>query len=117
MIKTINKVDRLTHEIALIGSLPILQTPETQGWLINFSNANQDDALDVINLMSKTFMQILKKKYKNIDDVAVIDGIEIWNQLKSPTFIDTIHPDAKTSSKLAKLFVSNASDQLSTFGF
>ena len=76
LIKTINKVDRLTDEIALIGSLPISQTPETQDWLINFSNTNQDDALDVINLVSKVFTQVLNKKYKNINDVAVLMGLK-----------------------------------------
>ena len=76
LVKTINKVDRLTDEIALIGSLPISQTPETQDWLINFSNTNQDDLLDVINLVSKVFTQVLNKKYKNINDVAVLMGLK-----------------------------------------
>ena len=59
----------------------------------------------------------LEKKYKDIGNVVVIDGAEIWNQLNSPSFVDSVHPDAKTSSEAAKIFFEDANAQLASFGF
>jgi len=115
--KTINKLLTFTDEIALAGAPPIMETPEANDWLTNFSSDDQQSAAEIITLIGKKVMVKLEKKYKDIDNVVVIDGAEIWNQLNSPSFVDSVHPDAKTSSEAAKIFFEDATAQLASFGF
>ena len=62
-------------------------------------------------------MKKLNNKTEGFSDIVVVDGNNIWNQVTNKGFVDDVHPNAETSSKLAALFVNDASENLSTFGF
>ncbi len=115
--RTIRRLAPFTDEIAFGVGQIFTETPEAQDWLTNFSSEDQRKALGVINIVGKRLRKKMVKKYRDIDHVAVIDAAEVWSQLDSPSFVDKFHPDAKTSSEFAKIFVNEASDQLTSFGF
>ncbi len=50
----------------------------------------------------------LEDKY-NADDsngIFAVNGIDAWESIKSPGFVDTIHPDSKTNGRLADFVVA-----------
>ena len=106
-----------TDEIAVLGSPPIMETPEAQDWLTNFATEDQSKASNVIDLIGKKLIRKLENKTENLDNVAIMNGTLLWNQLDSPSFVDSIHPDAATSSALAKLFVHEADSAFTSFSF
>ena len=117
MIKIIRKLDAIVDEIAVAGAPPIMETPEAQDWLTNFAIKDQIKVSNVIDLIGKKITRRLQNKFQNNSLVVINDGYEVWNQLDSPSFVDNIHPDAETASEISKIFVSEMTEQLNTFGF
>ena len=117
MNKMINFLDSFADEIAVLGAPPIMETPEAQDWLTNFATDDQSKASNVIDLIGKKLIRKLEKKTENLDNVEIINGTLLWNQLDAPSFVDTIHPDAATSSELAKLFLHEADNVFISFSF
>ena len=115
--KIVNFLVPFTDEIAVLGSPPIMETPEAQDWLTNFAAEDQSKASNVIDLIGKKLIHKLENKTENLDNVAIMNGTLLWNQLDAPSFVDTIHPDAATSSELAKLFVREADNTFTSFSF
>ena len=115
--KMVNFLVPFTDEIAVLGSPPIMETPEAQDWLTNFATEDQSKASNVIDLIGKKLIRKLENKTENMDNVSIMNGTLLWNQLDSPSFVDTIHPDAATSSALAKLFVQEADSAFTSFSF
>ncbi|WP_254977461.1 SGNH/GDSL hydrolase family protein [Cyanobium sp. ATX 6A2] len=62
----------------------------------------------------------LEEKYNSSDEngIFAVNGIDAWKSLRSPGFVDTIHPDSKTNGRLADFVVSQISDAavLDSFG-
>ena len=115
--KAIRKIDAFVDEIAVLGALPLMETPEGKDWLTNFENKDQVDVASIIHKIGYKMMKKLNNKTEGFSDIVVVDGNNIWNQVTNKGFVDDVHPNAETSSKLAALFVNDASENLSTFGF
>ena len=116
--KATRKVSRLVDEVVVTGALPIMDTPEAQEWSLLFTgNRTKKRSLGIIERAGNTIDRRLNKVFKNGSTVSVINGIEIWNSLDQPSFVDTIHPDTGTSQEIAELIVADASRSLSTLGF
>ena len=59
----------------------------------------------------------LKKHFRKENNIALIDGIKLWNQLENTSFFDSVHPDTVTTQKLAEQIVFEASQTLDSLGF
>ena len=114
--KMTNKLDEFVDEFAIL--VPnITETPKVKDWITNFPKGSVKEVNSLLRLMETKLQSKTKKKHKDSSNVVVIDIYDLWNQLPSPTFIDSHHPDTLTSSQLASLFVSRVVEELDTFGF
>ena len=113
----IRKIEDIVDEIAVFGAPPIVETPEAQDWITDFSNKHQARASNFLSLASRKLQRKLENKYDDSQTIAVIDSVDLWQQLEQPGFVDTIHPSSNTSSDLAKLFSQNVPELFDSFGF
>jgi hypothetical protein len=73
-----------------------------------------------VDRISGSINDRLEEKYnaKDNNGIFVVNGIDAWKAVRSPGFVDTIHPDSRTNGRLADFAVSQirASAALDTFG-
>ena len=115
--KSIDKITGFVDEIIVAGTFPITETPYAKEWAMLFPEGMRDNAVQIIDNASVKLQKKLKKYFKKEDNIICIDGIKIWNQLEATSFVDSIHPDAMTTQKLAEHIVSEASQSLDSLGF
>lgn len=113
----IQKLGDYVDEIAVLGAPPIVETPDAQDWITDFPNKHQARASNFLSLASRKLQRKLEKKYDAIETIAVIDSVDLWQQLEQPGFVDTIHPSSNTSAELAKLFSQDVSELFDSYGF
>lgn len=74
-----------------------------------------------VDRISMSVNSRLDRKYNASDNngILFVDGVDAWRSVRSPGFVDTIHPDSATNNRLARFAVEqiNASPALDTFGF
>ncbi|MGL6133368.1 MAG: hypothetical protein ACRC1L_04180, partial [Prochlorococcaceae cyanobacterium] len=75
---------------------------------------------DFADRISGSINARLEEKYNssNENGIFAVNGIDAWKSLRSPGFVDTIHPDSKTNGRLADFVVSQIRDAatLDSFG-
>ena len=115
--KTVDQITGFTDEIALIGSLPVAETPEAIRWASSFPEDQQSKALSFLDLVGRTLQQRLESYFQADASISVVDGRYLWDQLDQPVFVDSVHPTSDVSRELAVLFVDEVSESLTSFGF
>ena len=113
----IRKIENYVDEIAVLGAPPVVESPEAQDWITDFSNKYQARASNFLSLASSKLQRKLEKKYDANLKIGVIDSADLWQQLEQPEFVDAIHPNSNTSSDLAKLFGQNVPELFDSYGF
>ena len=113
----IRKLGDYVDEIAVLGAPPIVETPDAQDWITDFPNKHQARASNFLSLASNKLQRKLEKKYDAIEAIAVINSVDLWQQLEQPDFVDTIHPSSNTSSELAKLLNQEIPELFDSYGF
>ena len=106
-------IAEFVDEIVVAGAPPVSETPEAIEWSLSFNKRIRNQALDILDRANKK----VNKYFMDEDNILVVDGSEGWQKLENPSFVDTIHPDTKTSQALAEIVAPEASDALVTFGF
>ena len=115
--KSTRKIAELVDEIVITGAPPVTETPEATDWSLSFDKKIRKRALDIIDRARNKVHKKVNKYFADENNVFVVDGSEAWKKLENPSFVDTIHPDTKTSQTLAEIIAPEASDALVTFGF
>ena len=115
--KTVRQLDDIVDEIAVAGMTPMMELPDSQDWLTNFTSEDQTQAAKLISKIGKKITRKLQKSFESNSDVHVNNGYELFGQVESPSFVDGFHPDSETSLQMAKLFVNEMTENFDTFGF
>ena len=115
--KSTRKIAELVDEIVITGAPPVTETPEARDWSLSFDKEIRNRALDIIDRARNKVHKKVNKYFADEANVFVVDGSEAWQKLENPSFVDTIHPDTKTSQALAEIIAPEASEALVTFGF
>ena len=115
--KTVRQLDDIVDEIAVAGMTPMMELPDSQDWLTNFTSEDQTQAAKLISKIGKKITRKLQKSFERNSDVHVNNGYELFGQVESPSFVDGFHPDSETSLQMAKLFVNEMTENFDTFGF
>ena len=115
--KAVYKLDGVVDDIAVAGTAPIMDLPDSQDWLTNFPSEDREQVTKLISKIGTKVTRKLQKKFENNPNVHVNNAYEVFDQLESPSFIDGFHPDSKTASQIAKLYVNEMTENLETFGF
>lgn len=110
-------IAEFVDEIVVAGAPPVSETPEAIEWSLSFNKRIRNQALDILDRAKNKVHKKVNKYFMDEDNILVVDGSEGWQKLENPSFVDTIHPDTKTSQALAEIVAPEASDALVTFGF
>jgi hypothetical protein len=123
---SLDTITGLYNEAVVVGMAPLSAIPRVR------SAAKQIGRTPLIgSLLRKEFFRFvddisarvnakLDKGLNSSDDNGVffVDGIDAWKSVKSPSFVDTIHPDSATNKRLGRFVASQiaAAASLDSFG-
>ena len=123
---SLDTITGLYNEAVVVGMAPLSAIPRVR------SAAKQIGRTPLIgSLLRKEFFRFvddisarvnakLDKGLNSSDDNGVffVDGIDAWKSVRSPSFVDTIHPDSATNARLGRFVASQiaAAASLDSFG-
>jgi hypothetical protein len=122
---TLDTITGLYDEAVVVGMAPLSAIPRVR------SAAKKVGRTPLVgSLLRKEFLRFadtisarvnakLDKSLNSSDDNGVffVDGIAAWKSVKSPSFVDTIHPDSATNARLGRFVASQIATAASLDSF
>jgi hypothetical protein len=95
---------------ALLSDIPIIRTlsEDFKDKIPLLGGSLSSEFRSFVDQISASVNQRLDRKYNanDGDDIFAVNGIDAWKSVKSPSFVDSVHPDSRTNGLLASNVVS-----------
>ncbi|MGB5134273.1 MAG: SGNH/GDSL hydrolase family protein [Prochlorococcaceae cyanobacterium] len=112
---SLDAITGIYDEAAVIGPVPLSDIPIIRSLSNDFKDkvpllggSLSSEFRSFVNQISASVNQRLDRQYNSNDrdGVFAVNGIDAWKSVKSPSFVDSIHPDSGTNGRLASNVVS-----------
>ena len=113
----VDQITGLVDEIAILGSLPMSVTPRARQSVSDLDRNDGAAVLDLLDSVSVDLHRRLEKAFRRDSSIVVLDGRRLWGDLRSPAFIDDVHPSTRTSRQVAGIAVPILTEAFDSFGF
>ncbi|MCP9926402.1 SGNH/GDSL hydrolase family protein [Cyanobium sp. CH-040] len=113
----LDSITGLYDEAVVFGPAPLSDIPIIRSLSNDFKDkvpllggSLRSEFRSFVNQISASVNRRLDRKYNSStrNGIFAVDGIEAWKSVRSPGFVDSIHPDSRTNGRLA----SNAVTQI-----
>jgi hypothetical protein len=112
---SLDAITGVYDEAVVIGPAPLSDIPIIRSLSNDFKDripllggSLRSEFRSFVDRISASVNQRLDRKYNSNgrDGIFAVNGIDAWKSVKSPSFVDSVHPDSRTNGRLASAIVS-----------